>query len=631
MESSAELRRTIRLGEFDLDLRAGELRSDDYHVILPEKPFQILTALLERPGEMVTRDDLVRRLWPAGTFVDFNLSLNKAVNRLREALRDSAERPRYIETVPKRGYRLVVEVSGATVAPPTAVAALSEPPSQKKVTVKRWTAFLIAGLGLVAAVALVFNYAVVTRPGGTAPPPIRAIAVLPLENVSGDPDQDYFADSITDELITELGKIGELRVVSRTSVMRYKDMHKSLAQIAHELKVDAVIEGTVLRSSNRVRITAQLIEASTDKHLWAESYEGEAGDVLALQDEVATAIANHIRIKLSPEQRVTLSSSQVVNPGAHDAYLRGRYLWEERTPEALRKAIEYFNDAIRKDPQYAQAYAGLANTYNVLSNHDISSPRDSYPKAKAAALKALEIDETLAEAHVALGRVEWGYDWDTANAEKEFLRAIQLNPSNSTAHQWYAGLLAERGRIDEALREAKSAFELDPLSVAIPLKLADTYYFSHQYDEAIEQARNTVTLHPSSPDSHQNLAVYYLAKKMYAPFLTEAQLWLRSSGEEFSTEAAAGIGRIDAAHYTEALRILINQAVAERKVAYSSPVWIAYLCAERGDRAQAYYWLETAYTERDDAIRTINADPGFDTLRSDQRFRDLLRRIGLTL
>jgi TolB-like protein/DNA-binding winged helix-turn-helix (wHTH) protein len=628
MESSAESKRIIRFAEFELDLRAGELSSNDYHVILAEKPFQILTALLERPGEMVTRDELVKRLWPTGTFVDFNLGLNKAVNRLREALRDSAEQPRFIETVPKRGYRLVVEVSSGVGTAPATEVALSRHPSQKKV--KGWALFLTAGLALLTAGSLVFDHVWVNRPWKTTQPLIRSIAVLPLEDVSGDPTQDYFADGITDELITELGKIGQLRVVSRTSVMGYKGVHKPLARIARELNVEAVIEGTVLRSGKRVRITAQLIEASTDKHLWAESYEGEAGDVLALQDEVATAIANQIRIKLTQEERVILSSSQVVNPESHEAYLKGRYLWDERKPEGLRKAIEYFNEAIQKDPNYALAYAGLADTYGVLSDHDMSYPREAYPKAKAAALKALEIDDTLAEAHAALGRVEWGYDWDAAQAEKEFLRAIQLNPSNSTAHQWYADLLSEERRADEAIREAKKALELNPLSEAIPLKLGEAYYFAHRYDEAIEQGRYTVDLHPTASDSHQNLAVYYLAKKMYAPFLTQAQLWLKSSGEESSAKAAAAISRIDAAHYPEALRIMINQAVAQRKVAYSSAVWIAYLCAERGDKDEAFHWLETAYRDRDDSIRSINVDPGFDEFHSDPRFQDLLRRVGLT-
>jgi TolB-like protein/DNA-binding winged helix-turn-helix (wHTH) protein len=611
-------------------LRAGELRSGDYHVILPEKPLQILSALLERPGELVTRDELIKRLWPTGTFVDFNLGLNKAVNRLREALRDSAEKSRFIETVPKRGYRLIVDVSPGAGTPSESEAGLSPHASYTRVGIKSWAASLTAALALLAITALVFHYARVHRTASTIQPQIRSIAVLPLENVSGDPTQDYFADGITDELTTELGKIRELRVVSRTSVMHYKDVHAALPQIARELSVDAVVEGTVLHTGKRVRITAQLIDASTDKHLWAESYEGDAGDVLAIQDEVATSIANQIRIQLTPEERAVLSSSQLVNPESHEAYLKGRYMWAQRTPDALRKSIQYFNDAIQKDPNYALAYAGLADTYGVMSDHDVSYPAEAYPKAKAAALKALEIDDTLAEAHAALGRIEWGYDWDAARAEKEFLRAIQLNPSDSKAHQWYSDLLSEQGRADEGIREAKRALDLDPLSVAIPLKLGDAYYFAHRYDEAIEQGRSAADLHPSASDSHQSLAIYYLAKKMYAPFLTEAQLWLKLSGEESGTEAAAAIGRIDAAHYSEALRIMIDQAVAERKVAYSSAVWIAYLCAERGDKDQTFYWLEKAYDERDDSIRCINVDPGFDAFHSDPRFQDLLRRVRLT-
>ncbi len=513
MESSAESKRIVRIADFELELRAGELRRGDYRVILPKKPFQILTALLERPGELVTRDELVRRLWPAGTFVDFNLSLNKAMNRLREALQDSAEAPRVIETLPKRGYRLIAEVDGIGVHPAIEAEPTALPFGKDGIFMRR-VLLLTAGLGVLAAVTLLFNFIRVGASWSTVQAPIRSIAVLPLENISGDLGEEYFADGITDELITELGKIGQLRVVSRTSVMRYKGLHKPLHQIARELNVGAIVEGTMLRSGTRVRITAQLIDASTDRHLWAESYEGEAGDVMAFQDEVATAIANRIRINLTPEERAVLRASQRVDPESHDTYLKGRFLWNQRTPNELRKAIEFFNEAIQKDPNYALAYAGLADTYSVLSDHDVLYPSEAYPKAKAAALKALQIDDTLAEAHAALGRIEWGYDWDTARAENEFQRAIQLNYSDSTAHQWYADLLIEGRRADEAIREAKSAFALDPFNVPISLKLGEAYYYAERYDEAIEQGRNTVDLHPSSGDSHQDLAIYYLGKKM---------------------------------------------------------------------------------------------------------------------
>jgi TolB-like protein/DNA-binding winged helix-turn-helix (wHTH) protein/Flp pilus assembly protein TadD len=518
----------LRFGVFELDPRGGELRRNGLRVRLQEQPFQVLAMLTERPGEVVTREELKKRLWPADTFVDFDHGLNKAINKLREALGDSAESPRFVETVARRGYRFLAEVKAADAGP----ARSPEPaghltPTEQPAPRIAWKASLFVLLVLTVSLAS-WKLHSTNRPS----PPIRSLAVLPLESLSTDPSQDYFADGMTDELISALGQISALRVISRTSVMTYKHARKPLPQIARELNVDAVVEGSVLRSGDRVRITAQLIEASADKHLWSQSYEGELRDALTLQNRVAAAIADQIRINLNPQEQAALTDGKAVNPEAYESYLKGRYFWNKRTAEGLKVALAYFNQAIDEDPNYAPAHSGLADTYALLADweYGVMTPKEALPKAKAAAIKALELDGTLGEAHNSLAFCLDVFDWDLDGAEREFRRALELNPSYATAHQWYASHLVVRGRNDEAIAEMRKAESLDPLSLIISADLADFLIIAGSYDESIRESRKTIELDPNFALAHNQLGQAFLQKQMRDEAIAELQAGVRLSG-----------------------------------------------------------------------------------------------------
>jgi len=457
-------------------------------------------------------------------------------------------------------------------------------------------------------------------------PRIESLAVLPLANLSGDPEQEYFADGMTDELITNLSKIGSLKVISRTSVMQYKGAKKPLREIAQALGVDGVIEGSVFRAGNRVRITAQLIHAATDRHLWAESYERDLRDVLALQSEVAGAIANEIKIKLTPQEQARLASARPVNPEAHEAYLKGRYYWNLRTEEGVKKGIEYFQQAIEKDPGYALAYAGLADSYVLLGDWGLMAPKEAFPRAKAAALKALEMDETLADPHASLGAARVDYDWDWVRAEKEFKRAIELNPGYATAHRCYAEYLSAMGRHNEAIAEAKRAQELDPLSLSINAVEGWVFALARRYDEAIAQCRRTLELNAGFYPAHLYLGWAYEQEKLYAEAISEYQKGIALEQGNPALAAYLAHGYAAAGKRTEALKIISNlRELSKRR--YVPPYRIAEIYAVLGDTDQAFGWLEKAYDNRSHQLVFLKVDPLVDSLRSDPRFQDLLRRL----
>ena len=620
----------VRFGSFEADLSAGELRHKGIKIKLQEQPFRILAALLERPGALVTREELRERLWTSDTFVDFEHSLNAAVKKLRQALRDDPESPRFIETVPKRGYKFIApSVSGSE--PQMKVIELPvEVPSAAPVSRRTGTGRKVAIAVLIAVIVIVLGFATWRwATHSLEARPIGSLAVLPLENLSRDPQQDYFAEGMTDELITELSKLRALRVISRTSSMQYKSPHQSLGQIARGLNVDAVVEGTVLRSGDQVRITAQLIRASPEKHLWAESYEGDLSAVLTLQREVARSIANAIQVKLTAGEQARLSSAHPVNAEAHEAYLRGRYLWNRRTEEGLNKAIDYFQQAIDKDTNYASAYAGLADAYGLLgfAEYGSVSPRDAVPKAEAAANRALEIDETLAEAHTALGAIKHRFEWDWQGAEREFKRAIELNPNYPTAYHWYALYLASMGRMDEAVRVAKRGQELDPLSLIVNTALGRVFYFARQPDQALERVRKTLELDPNFPVARYWLGLAYEQKGMNQEAVAELAS-LRALS--VSPLRIAGLGHVyaisgDKAKAQEVLSEL-NQLSSEK---YVSPYDIAIVYSGLGDKNQTFRWLERAYQEREGSLVYMNVEPMFDSIRSDPRFKNLAHRVGL--
>ncbi len=493
---------------------------------------------------------------------------------------------------------------------------------------RRWAIAMTGGLVTLLALVVGLNVGRLRDRlrGGAETQRIESLAVLPLENLSGDATQDYFADGMTEELITNLAKIRPLRVISRTSVMRYKGTKKSLPEIARELNVEGVIEGSVERSGDRVRITAQLIHASTDTHLWAESYERDLRDVLALQDEVASAIADEVKIKLTPQERARLTTSRPVNPEAFEAYLKGRYYWSKRTGEGEQKGLEYFQQAIALDPDYALAYAGVADSYIVLGAHGHLPAKEAFPKARTAAMRALELDEALAEAHTSLGTIKTFYDWDWPGSEREFKRALDLNPNYATAHHWYSHYLAAAGKLDEAVTQIKRARELDPFGVTVNIWLANTLYYSHQYDRAIEQYRRTLELYPEWGDLHGSIGDCYAQKRMFAEAIAEWQKALTLAGD---AQLAANLEHAYVSSgYTGYLQKRLEVLKASAQTKPVSPLDFAYTYALLGDKDHVLEWLEKAYEERDPWLY-VKGEPRLDNLRSDPRFKDLVQRLGL--
>jgi len=457
---------------------------------------------------------------------------------------------------------------------------------------------------------------------------IRSLAVLPLESLSSDASQDYFADGMTDELISDLGQLSALRVISRTSVMVYKRARKPLREIARELNVDAVVEGTVFRSGDQVRITAQLIEAASDKHLWSQSYEGEVRDTLALQSKVAKAIAEQVRINLNPQEQATLKSIKVVKPEAYESYLKGRYFWNKRTADGLKVALAYFNQSIEEDPTFARAYSGLADTYALLGDWEyaVMSPAEALPKAKAAAIKALELDSTLGEAHNSLAFSLDVFDWDLDSAGKEFRRAIELNPGYATAHQWYAAHLIVLGRNDEAIREMRKAESLDPLSLIMGADLAEFLVIAHSYDESIRESRKTIEMDPNFALAHNQLGQAYLQKHMLDDATAELLKAVQLSGNSPTCMANLARAYVASGRRSEAVALL-NDLKRRSNSSYSHASEIAAVYVALADTDRAMSWLQRAYEERFNP--SVLLRPGFDPLRADPRFQDLLRRIGL--
>ncbi len=611
----------LRFGAFEADLRTGELRKAGRKVSIQEQPFRTLLALLERPGEMVTREELRAKVWPADTFVDFDTGLNKAIRKIREALGDSADSPRFIETLPRRGYRFLapVEAIGAAAVPaPPAEAAPAEKSAPRQ---PRRLALAATAAGVLFAAAAGWAWWV----RGNAHPPIRSIAVLPLENLSGDPNQQYFADGMTDELITMLAQIHSLRVISRTSVMRFRGVRRPLPEIARELNVDGIIEGSVLESGGNVRVTAQLLDAGQDRHLWAASYERRLTDVVSLQSQVAQAIAEQVKASLTPQEHASLARRRPVNPDAYQAFLRGRFFWNKRRKEEVAKAIGYFQQAIQIEPDYARAWAGLAGCYMSLGGDmGVVAPGDAALNARAAVTKALEIDSGLADGHLTLANIELWYDWDWAGAEREYRRALDLSPNDSTTHRNYSHYLLLMKRSDEALAETKRALDLDPLDLLANAHLIWIYRDTHQPDKALAQSVKLLELDPTYR------GIYYFVGGAYEEQAKwpEAIAAFEKAKDDQDPGYLRGIAHAWAAsgHRKEALAVLDKLQELSRKQ-YISPVGLACVYAGLGDRTTAFTWLEEAYRQHAPALTSIQVDPQLDPLRSDPRFQDLLRRL----
>ena len=619
----------FRFGSFELHPRSGELRKQGMKIRLQGQPVEILALLLQRPGETVTREELQKRLWPGDTFVDFEQGLNNAMKRLRAALDDNAGSPHFIETLPRHGYRFIGTVNGAEQT-----SAVPAKPSRG-----RRAMIWLAGLGALAVIAVVVMLAALDGHSWHdwlfvhAPKPrIQAIAVLPLANLSGDPEQEYFADGMTEELIIELGKVSAARVISRQSIMQYKGSKKPLQEIARELNVDAILEGAVERSGDRVRVTIRLEQVSPESQLWAKQYDGDIRDVLRLQDEIARAVSDEIQIKLTSQERARFASARSVDPEAHDDYLRGRHqmaqLFDPTDPSAdpdangdhVQLAIGYFKQAIEKDPAYAQAYAGLADAYVALGSPavGINPPKQILPEAKAAATKALELDPSLGEAHLSLAQIIELYDWNWSEAEKEYRIALKLSPNYADAHLQYGRFLQALGRNDETMNQMKYAIELDPFDIQTRVTVAYVTYSSRQYDLAIQQFE---TLHDDL-----GLGWTYREKKMYPEAIAALQRSLIKSRRDTAVLASLADVYGLAGRKGEALK-LISELKERAGRHYVSSFLFAEAYGDLGEKGQALSWLERAYEDRDQWMVFIASYPGLDPLRSEPRFQAMLRRM----
>lgn len=582
MKAPASNGRVLRFDIFELDVRAGELLKRGVKQRLQGQPLQVLEKLLKRAGNLVTREELRAEIWTADTFVDFDHSLHNAIARIRETLGDSAESPKFIETLPRRGYRFIERVQEVGAEP----------------------AAVEAGR-------------------------IQSLAVLPLDDHSSEPGHEYFADGMTEALITSLAKIKALRVISRTSAMQYKGARKSLPQIARELNVDAVIEGSVLRSGNRVRIAAQLIHAPTDKHLWAESYERDFEDILSLQSEIARQIAEEVRATVTPQEQARLRTSRQVNPAAHEQYLMGRYHWNKRSDASVKKALVHFQKAIECDPTAAHGYAGLADCYTILGYYNSVAPQDAYGKARAAALKALALDDSLAEPHATLAVIKRDFDWNWADAEQEFQRAIELNPGYVEAFHWRSTMLSMLGRHEDAVREKKKALAMDPLSVVITTDLARMFYFNREYNRAIEQYRNALEMDAGFSSAHLWLAQAYQQKELFDDAMTTLSTGARLAGDSAYALARTGYGLAVSGKKEEA-RTVLDQLRYSTNHRYVSPYDVAIVHLGLGQTAEAFAWLQKALEERSPWMGYLGVEPQMDRLRSDPRFGEFLERVGLT-
>ena len=645
MESSVRAHRT-RFGAFEVDLRSGEVYKHGVRLKLQDQPFQILALLLERPGDVVTREELCQKLWPADTFVDFDTGLNSAIKKLRDVLADSAEEPRYIETLPRRGYRFIAEVeNGVPTAPLEAWVQSRKIPleeEENRLRAKRPAdgevdvrptgtsrARLWLVVGGVAGLALIAITYVILRghTGHTTQTKIRSLAVLPLSNLSGDSTQEYLADEMTEELCGRLARIHELRVISRTSVMRFKGTKLSVPEIARTLGVDAIVEGSVIRQGSRIRVHAQLIRGSTDEHLWSDEYDGELGDVLALESEVAQSIARKVEVKVTGEERARLVAAHQVSPEVYESYLKAEDEFSKSSSSAgFEQSIAYFEETIGKDANFAPAYVGLANAYERLGSILVGGPpKETHPKMISAARKAIELDPDLSAPHVLLAGA-YQKQWQWSDAEAEFKRALELNSNDAGAHVGYAKWLLCQGRMDEALAWAQRARNLDPLGAAGDLLgspgITEGWILFHarRYDEAIRELRR------DDPD-HWYLGFALIANGQPDEAITVLEKALSPD----RSPAVMGVlvrAYAHAGRREEALRLL-DELKRRRRTSYVPTAAFVNAYLGLGDNEQAFVWLEKAYKEESNLLQLLKVHPYFDPLRGDPRFTDLVHRVGL--
>ena len=658
MNPPASSSRQVRTGLFEIDLASGQLHKYGRKLPLQEQPFRVLAILLERPGEVVTRQELQARLWPADTYVGFDEGLNTAIRKLRTAFGDSAGNPRFIETLPRRGYRFIAPVTETTTAnglPAIAnVAGIREDnaiaDSEEAVSLPdysalapeggKWpwktavlmTAFLVLALTVVAYVMRKHSSP------GSGPAKRSMLAILPFQNLSNDPGQEYFSDGLTEETITDLGQLSpeNLGVIARTSAMAYKHTDKTIDQIGRELGVDYILEGSVRREGGKARVSAQLIRVSDQTHLWAENYDRELADMLDVQNDLGRSIAEQVSANLTPQRQIELSKKHIVNPEAYDLYLKGRFYWNQRTPGAIKESIGYFVQATAKDPNFALAYAGLADAYNISNIVGLYSPSESFPQAREAAMRAIQLDPSLAEAHAALGMEKSHYEFDLPGAEREFLKALEVNPNSPYAHLFYSNcFLLPMGRKAQAIAENRRAVEIDPLSLPINNFLGMTYMMAGDDDSAYRQFQHTIAMDPSFPLAHEYFSWFLTTTGKYEESIKEKEKGDVLSGASPEQAAAEAIVMEKAFKSGGEKRfwqkdLELELKAGQRPGASASPFMLAADYAMAGQTDKAFEYLEKSYEEREGQDLTLlKFDPSYKNLRSDPRFSAMLRKIGL--
>ena len=567
---------------FELDVNAGEVRKAGARIKLQSQPFKVLALLASRAPQIVTRQEIEHEIWGDQTHVDFDLGLNYCIKQIRTALADDAGQPAYIETLPRRGYRFIASVQGEE-------------------------------RGLPAA-------------GGQRP----MLAVLPFGNLTGDPGQEYFADGLTEELIAQLGRLNPKRlgVIAFTSARQYKDTSKGIDQIGRELKVHFILEGSVRRTKDRVRIAAQLIQVSDQTHLWAEAYNRTIDDIITIQTEVGERVANSLAVELLPEHQSALNPTSTRNSIAYDSYLRGRYYWNKRTEDDFWKSLKYFETAIEQDASYAPSYVGLADVYNVMAFHSGLAPAEARAKSRAALEKAISIDNRFAEAYASFAYAKLLYEWDFAGAEETFRHALELNPNQVPGHYWYALFLSAMKRPTEALAHIQTAMQLDPLSLVSNCHKGWVLYFARRYDDAIQQLLNTIEMDGNFALARYFLGLVYLRSGRFGDALTQF-----TKAKENSNGHPAALAGLSAAHAflgtKKESRKILAALERLRSHRYVPPYYLALVHVSLGDAARALDWLEQAFEERSGYLSNMLADPALDSLRRDPRFINLMSRVGL--